>query len=1052
MIFFIDVPVNYTLVIGQTVNGYDSENNMFYGGACPGATQIACFDDPDVQNITWENTTGVDQRVYWVQDGWNTATDFGTFTLAWSLTPPPVCIAPSNIVFTNITTSGADMAWTCSGCVGTYDIEYGPAGFTPGNGGLVTGIAGTSYSFTGLPPSASVDVYITQNCDVDGFSTVEGPFNFQTALANDFCADAITLNSCTGGAQVEAGSTIGSTVDANYINCGAAGTTATERGVWYIYNGDDNAVTMTTCDPSGAGFDSRITVYSGPDCNTLSCVVANDDMFPACATGAFRSEVSFNAYAGTTYYIFVHGYQFGTALSATGTFNLNYTCSPLCLPLPTNDDCASAQSLTVSGTCTPTSGNNTCASAAVGNPSCLNQFLTLPDVWYSFVASDANHDLNITYGTAVTLAYAVYDGCGGAQLACGVATSGANNTISGLTVGNTYLVQVLGPQPDAGTFSICVWENACPDINTLTSSAVTATAVNLAWVANGSTSWDVYAATSPATAPTSTTTPTAAAVGTNPYTLSGLMPTTAYSIWVRNACVGNTGTWVGPVNITTLALPPSNDEACNAIPFTRVETSRFGLGATTLTCSSILGSTTNATNDPVNGCGATDSRAVWYQFTAPACFTGGTLSAFDVKFSTRNPGTNYDSRIAVFSSSDNTCNGTFTNVYCNDDSGVNGCVGGTNGLSSTIVSSGGSVLVAGQTYWVRVSGFSGTSAGDFELTISVEPLAPTLTNSTTNPTGVVDATWPDVNAASYRLYWRPTGGTGYAIRALNTTSFSTNAGGMLMPNTSYDFWVNNWCGATLGTSFASPVATLATAAPSAGCSVPTPTCAASTPTTISLNWPEITGAVRIGARFSFAGQAGYSQRSSLAYTTAGGVSSFEFVGLQSNVAYTFTLFVECDGRVFWSAPITCTTGIPAPRLAADIHSFQFEGTEYVDVRMTDFEFFAPAAGLPDHIVDVSSGNLEVLFLGETASNEVRFTLTPNVTTDFTTLTVFTAKATDANITIYDVNGAMVHSMSLGEVSNGQQIPVNTGKLASGVYHVNVRTGNTMKTEKLVIVR
>ena len=32
--------------------------------------------------------------------------------------------------------------------------------------------------------------------------------------------------------------------------------------------------------------------------------------------------VTFNAYTGTNYYIFVHGYQFGTALSATGNFQL----------------------------------------------------------------------------------------------------------------------------------------------------------------------------------------------------------------------------------------------------------------------------------------------------------------------------------------------------------------------------------------------------------------------------------------------------------------------------------------------------------------------------------------------------------------------------------------------------------------------------------------------------------------------------------------------------------------------------------------------------------
>ncbi|MBK9514342.1 MAG: T9SS type A sorting domain-containing protein [Flavobacteriales bacterium] len=87
-IFFIDVPNGFTLQIGQTVNGYDSENYVGYGGSCPGATQIACYDDSDIQNITWTNTTGSTQRVYWVQDGYFNASNAGTFTLAWSLIAP----------------------------------------------------------------------------------------------------------------------------------------------------------------------------------------------------------------------------------------------------------------------------------------------------------------------------------------------------------------------------------------------------------------------------------------------------------------------------------------------------------------------------------------------------------------------------------------------------------------------------------------------------------------------------------------------------------------------------------------------------------------------------------------------------------------------------------------------------------------------------------------------------------------------------------------------------------------------------------------------------
>ena len=87
-VFYIDIPNLFSITIGQTVNGYDSENLVAWGGACPGTNVLACYDDPDIQNTTWLNNTGSTQRLYWVQDGYFNAGNAGTFTLAWSLTAP----------------------------------------------------------------------------------------------------------------------------------------------------------------------------------------------------------------------------------------------------------------------------------------------------------------------------------------------------------------------------------------------------------------------------------------------------------------------------------------------------------------------------------------------------------------------------------------------------------------------------------------------------------------------------------------------------------------------------------------------------------------------------------------------------------------------------------------------------------------------------------------------------------------------------------------------------------------------------------------------------
>ncbi|AWI26960.1 T9SS type A sorting domain-containing protein [Flavobacterium pallidum] len=80
--FYIMVPSGSTLNIRQSANDYDSTVVLFYGD-CTNRTEIKCFDDDDLQPVTWANDTGSDQTVYWIQDGYGS--DSGSFTLEWSI-------------------------------------------------------------------------------------------------------------------------------------------------------------------------------------------------------------------------------------------------------------------------------------------------------------------------------------------------------------------------------------------------------------------------------------------------------------------------------------------------------------------------------------------------------------------------------------------------------------------------------------------------------------------------------------------------------------------------------------------------------------------------------------------------------------------------------------------------------------------------------------------------------------------------------------------------------------------------------------------------------
>ena len=171
LVFFIDVPSAYQLTIGQTVNGFDSENVISYGASCPSTTtsissvQIACYDDPDDQSNVWINTTGSSQRVWFVEDGYSSGNS-GTFTLAWSLLAPPsppdcpngdviVCTTPQ----TN-TLSGLGN-WALTGCTGTTAGAEKVYKFTSTSAGtyslVVTAVTGSTVHYFFKEASGSCD-------------------------------------------------------------------------------------------------------------------------------------------------------------------------------------------------------------------------------------------------------------------------------------------------------------------------------------------------------------------------------------------------------------------------------------------------------------------------------------------------------------------------------------------------------------------------------------------------------------------------------------------------------------------------------------------------------------------------------------------------------------------------------------------------------------------------------------------------------------------------------------------------------------------------------
>ncbi|OWY25213.1 T9SS C-terminal target domain-containing protein [Sphingobacteriales bacterium UPWRP_1] len=593
--------------------------------------------------------------------------DTGTLN-SWSLqvttcSNTPTCVPPSSLAISSITATSAVASWSCPGCTGTFVLEYGPAGFTPGTGatagvgGTVINPATSPQAISGLSGSTNYQVYVRQNCSgfFSGNSNVVG---FNTLPANDLCANAIPL-SC-GGAPVT-GTTVGATIDA-VGTCGTA--LGTAGGVWYTIVGAGTNITVSTC--TGTTFDTKLGVFTGA-CGAFTCVAGNDD---ACG---LQSSVTFSTTLGTTYYILVTG--FGTA---TGPFTLTYTCAP-----PINDNCASALPITCGGSVT---GQTLTATADAAAGTCVTPLNTAPGVWYSFVG-------NGSFVTATTCNAAttfdtklgVFTGTCAAPVCltgndddptCGFAF---RSTVSFCAApGVTYRVFVTGFSTATGVFQLnlsCtppMSVNAgsdvtiCQGTSTVIGGAPTATGGNPPYTYLWSPSGSLDDATSP-----------------NPTASPNV--TTVYGVLVTDACGGTVSDLV-TVNVTPY---PGNNDCVNATPASAGVPINF-----TTECA-----TTDGPDEPglCNSFGDTNVQSdIWYKY-----YSG---SSGDVTVSLC--GSAYDTKIAIYEG--DVCPTAASAVACADDD----C-----GLQSEVTFN----ARCNTWYLIRIGGYLGYT-GDGVMNITPAPV------------------------------------------------------------------------------------------------------------------------------------------------------------------------------------------------------------------------------------------------------------------------------------------------------------------------------------------
>ena len=346
------------------------------GTPCTGLTQIACVDDygagAGTESITFATTPGVNYYVRIVRFTGTSGVMSGTICVyslpsvvndpcsgaipvlcGQSIAGTTVGAAPETIPPGCGSTVSPSLWYSIVGDGSTFIIDLCGSGFDT-NLSLYTGdcngLTCLQYNddFCGLQSSLTFnsvngEVYYIQ---VHGFGSASGDFilniDCYTESGNDPCSGALPIT-CN---QTIAGSTSSFNPDIIPGGCGFS----VSGGVWYSFEGTGDMITASLC---GSAYDTQISVFTG-SCAGLNCINTNDDLC------GLQSEVAFLSYAGTTYYILVHG------VYEEGSFSLGLTCEPY---VASPQDCGGAIPI-----CTDTQfGGNSSGAGFSNDLNALNQ-------------------------------------------------------------------------------------------------------------------------------------------------------------------------------------------------------------------------------------------------------------------------------------------------------------------------------------------------------------------------------------------------------------------------------------------------------------------------------------------------------------------------------------------------------------------------------------------------------------------------------------------------------------------------------------------------------
>ena len=505
-------------IAGSTTDMYHS----VWEGTCPGLTPVAgTCSDPNAQTVTGltiGNTYFI--RVYtWT----GTTGQTSTFDVCVGTDPPPLTITGCSGTFFDTGgaggTYGASEDYTVSYCSGVagqcismaftaFDTESccdrltvydGPTTGSPQIGiyngtslngqtlqsstGCLTFVwhsngsvqnAGWAANIScGACPTCSDGILNGQEIGIDcGGPTCPTCPCSSLPISNDeaCCATSLTVNPDNLCGTTTAGTVLNATASFNSNTCGGTD----DDDVWYSFVATHTTHYVSLLNIAGSTTDMYHAVYGGT-CSATGASLVCSDANSSTVTGLT---------IGNTYFIRVYTYTGTTGQNST--FDVCVGSPP---PPPVNDECSGAISLTVN----PDLLCGTTTTATIASASASSQDATAcagtedDDVWFSFVATNTEHKVSLlnVSGSTTDMYHSIWEGtCPGLTLFAGTCRDPNSQTVTGLTIGNTYFVRVytytatvgqtsvfdicIGTPPPIGPCGNYMYNDFCSDPGTLT--------------------------------------------------------------------------------------------------------------------------------------------------------------------------------------------------------------------------------------------------------------------------------------------------------------------------------------------------------------------------------------------------------------------------------------------------------------------------------------------------------------------------------------------------------------------------------------------------------